>query len=147
MRKSVIVGSVAFAGLLGAGGQGGGASPGQNAAAGGGGAPGGAGAGAGGGGGGGGGRGRFSGGGGCVGGCGGCSPSQLCATSGTCMAPASSSSIVVDARSQGTVISSGIYGVAFGNDDSMKVAGLNRWGGDATSSYNWQIDVSNAGVD
>jgi hypothetical protein len=53
----------------------------------------------------------------------------------------------VDAQSQGTVISSGIYGVAFGNDDSMKIAGLNRWGGDATSSYNWQIDVSNAGVD
>jgi hypothetical protein len=32
-------------------------------------------------------------------------------------------------------------------DDSTKVAGLNRWGGDATSSYNWKIDVSNAGTD
>jgi hypothetical protein len=53
----------------------------------------------------------------------------------------------VDAKSQGTVISTGIYGVALANDDSIKVAGLNRWGGDATSSYNWQIDVSNAGTD
>lgn len=53
----------------------------------------------------------------------------------------------MDAQSQGTVISSGIYGVAFNNDDSMKIASLNRWGGDATSSYNWQIDVSNAGDD
>jgi len=29
----------------------------------------------------------------------------------------------------------------------MQLAGVNRWGGDATSSYNWQIDVSNAGSD
>jgi hypothetical protein len=84
---------------------------------------------------------------GCGGTCGGCPPSQLCAASGTCMAPASTSSIVVDARSQGTVISSGIYGVALSNDDSMNIASVNRWGGDATSSYNWQIDVSNAGAD
>ncbi|MGH7435190.1 MAG: glycoside hydrolase family 44 protein [Polyangiaceae bacterium] len=84
---------------------------------------------------------------GCGGTCGGCPPSQLCATSGTCSAPSTTSSIVVDARSQGTVISSGIYGVALSNDDSMKIASLNRWGGDATSSYNWQIDVSNAGAD
>jgi hypothetical protein len=53
----------------------------------------------------------------------------------------------VDAKSQGTPISSAIYGVAFNSDDSMKIAGLNRWGGDATSSYNWKIDVSNAGAD
>jgi hypothetical protein len=55
--------------------------------------------------------------------------------------------VVVDANSQGTPISSGIYGVALANDDSMKLAALNRWGGDATSSYNWKIDVSNAGND
>ena len=29
----------------------------------------------------------------------------------------------------------------------MQIAALNRWGGDATSSYNWKIDVSNAGAD
>lgn len=41
----------------------------------------------------------------------------------------------------------GIYGVAFNSDDSMQIAGLNRWGGDATSSYNWKNDVSNSGSD
>jgi len=84
---------------------------------------------------------------GCNGTCGACPPSQLCGPSQTCVAPSSTTSIVVDAKSQGTVISSGIYGVAFNNDDSMQLASLNRWGGDATSSYNWQIDVSNAGDD
>ena len=37
--------------------------------------------------------------------------------------------------------------MAFNSDDSMKVAALNRWGGDAISSYNWKIDVSNSGDD
>jgi hypothetical protein len=79
--------------------------------------------------------------------CGGCPPSQLCGPSQTCVASSSTTSVVVDAKSQGTPISSGIYGVALANDDSMKIAALNRWGGDATSSYNWKIDVSNAGTD
>jgi hypothetical protein len=79
--------------------------------------------------------------------CGGCPPSQLCGPSQTCVASSSTTSVVVDANSQGTPISPGIYGVAFNNDDSMKIAALNRWGGDATSSYNWKIDVSNAGTD
>jgi len=79
--------------------------------------------------------------------CGGCPPAQLCGPSQTCVASSSTTSIVVDANSQGTPISAGIYGVALANDDSMKIAALNRWGGDATSSYNWKIDVSNAGTD
>ncbi|HLK90676.1 MAG TPA: glycoside hydrolase family 44 protein [Polyangia bacterium] len=79
--------------------------------------------------------------------CGGCPPSQLCGPAQTCVASSSTTSVVVDAKSQGTAISPGIYGVALNNDDSMKVAALNRWGGDATSSYNWKIDVSNAGTD
>jgi hypothetical protein len=84
---------------------------------------------------------------GCGGTCGGCPPSQLCGASQMCVASSSTTSIVVDAKSQGTVISRGIYGVAVNSDDSMKVAGLNRWGGDSTSSYNWQIDVFNSGTD
>ena len=84
---------------------------------------------------------------GCNGTCGGCPPSQLCGSSGTCVASSSTTSIVVDAHSQGTPISSAIYGVAFNSDDSMQLAALNRWGGDAVSSYNWQIDVSNSGSD
>ncbi len=79
--------------------------------------------------------------------CGGCPPSQLCGSSQTCVASSSTTSVVVDAKSQLTSISPGIYGVAFSSDDSMQVAALNRWGGDAVSSYNWKIDVSNAGGD
>ena len=79
--------------------------------------------------------------------CGGCPPSQLCGPAQTCVASSSTTSVVVDANSQRTPISSGIYGVALSSDDSMKLAALSRWGGDATSSYNWKIDVSNAGDD
>ena len=79
--------------------------------------------------------------------CGGCPPSQLCGPAQTCVASSSTTSVVVDASSQLTAISPAIYGVAVNNDDSMKLAALNRWGGDATSSYNWKIDVSNAGTD
>jgi hypothetical protein len=79
--------------------------------------------------------------------CGGCPPSQLCGPAQTCVASSSTTSVVVDANSQRTPISSGIYGVALTSDDSMKLAALSRWGGDATSSYNWKIDVSNAGND
>jgi hypothetical protein len=84
---------------------------------------------------------------GCGGTCGGCSPSQLCGPAQTCLAPTGTASITVDADSQKTSISSGIYGVALNSDDSMQIAGLNRWGGDATEPYNWKIDVSNAGHD
>ena len=84
---------------------------------------------------------------GCGGTCGGCPPSQLCGAAQTCAAPTGTAAVIVDASSQKTPISSAIYGVAFNNDDSMQIAALNRWGGDATSSYNWKIDVSNAGAD
>jgi hypothetical protein len=55
--------------------------------------------------------------------------------------------VVVDAKSQDTVISSGIYGVALDADESVQVASLNRWGGDSTGSYNWQNDIFNTGTD
>jgi hypothetical protein len=84
---------------------------------------------------------------GCGGTCGGCPPSQLCGPAQTCVAPSGTATVTIDANSQKTSISSGIYGVAFNSDDSMQIAGLNRWGGDATESYNWKIDVSNAGDD
>jgi hypothetical protein len=84
---------------------------------------------------------------GCHGTCGGCGPSQLCGSANTCVASPSTSSIVVDAKSQGTVISPGIYGVALNSDDSMQIAGLNRWGGDSAESYNWQTDAFNSGGD
>ena len=86
---------------------------------------------------------------GCDGTCGGCLPSQMCGTNGTCQTK-SGTGIVVDANSQLTPISPDIYGVAFAadtNDDSYKVATLDRWGGDAETSYNWQKDMHNSGGD
>jgi hypothetical protein len=57
------------------------------------------------------------------------------------------STIVADASSQRTPISSGIYGVAFASAEDLQIASLNRWGGDATTSYNWQNDAYNSGTD
>lgn len=54
---------------------------------------------------------------------------------------------MIDAKSQLTAISSAIYGVALNSDDSMKIATLNRWGGDSTGSYNWKNDIFNTGTD
>jgi len=86
---------------------------------------------------------------GCNGTCGGCPPTQLCGSTGTCQAM-SGSGVVVDAHAQLTPISPDIYGVAFASDaadDSYKVATLDRWGGDAEESYNWQKDMNNSGGD
>ncbi len=86
---------------------------------------------------------------GCNGTCGGCKPSQMCGANGTCQTK-SGSGIVVDASSQLTPISPDIYGVAFATDtgdDSHNVATLDRWGGDAETSYNWQKDMHNSGGD
>lgn len=83
---------------------------------------------------------------GCNGTCGGCPPSQLCGASHACQTP-SQTGIVVDADSQLTVISPAIYGVALNSDDSMQIAGVNRWGGDSTGSYNWKNDIFNTGTD
>jgi len=86
---------------------------------------------------------------GCDGTCGGCLPSQMCGTNGTCQAK-SGTGISVDASSQLTPISPDIYGVAFATDtgdDSHNVATLDRWGGDAEESYNWQKDMHNSGGD
>jgi hypothetical protein len=54
---------------------------------------------------------------------------------------------VIDANSQLTSISNAIYGVALNSDDSVALAGVNRWGGDSTDSYNWKTDTFNSGVD
>ena len=86
---------------------------------------------------------------GCEGTCGGCPPSQMCGANGTCQAP-SGPGIVIDTNSQLTPISPDIYGVAFAThatDDSHQVATLDRWGGDAEESYNWQNDINNSGSD
>jgi len=82
---------------------------------------------------------------GCQGTCGGCPPSQLCGTSGTCQAK-SGTGIIVDANSQLTPISPDIYGIAFADDESAKVTTLNRSGGDSAETYNWQKDITGKGA-
>ena len=86
---------------------------------------------------------------GCNGTCGGCPSTQMCSANGVCQTP-SGSGVSVDTTVQLTTISPDIYGVAFAtdsSDDSSKLAALDRWGGDAEESYNWQKDMNNSGGD
>jgi hypothetical protein len=58
-------------------------------------------------------------------------------------------SVNVDANANRHPINPNIYGIAYGDAHDMTTlnAPLNRWGGDATSRYNWQIDAHSAGAD
>src|SRR5271154_2346147 len=60
-----------------------------------------------------------------------------------------STSVSVDANANRHAINPNIYGIAYGDAHDMTTlnAPLNRWGGDATSRYNWQIDAHSAGAD
>jgi Glycoside hydrolase family 44 len=80
---------------------------------------------------------------GCGGTCGACGFTQLCSSAGSCTTPSTAGALLVDAASQLTPISSGVYGMGYPGNESMKVASLNRWGGDEASLYNWQLDVFN----
>src|SRR5271155_4447956 len=55
----------------------------------------------------------------------------------------------VDASANRVAINPNIYGIAYGDAHDMTTlnAPLNRWGGDSTSRYNWQIDAHSAGSD
>jgi hypothetical protein len=55
----------------------------------------------------------------------------------------------VDANANRHAINPNIYGIAYGSAQDMQKlnAPLNRWGGDSTSRYNWQIDGHSAGAD
>jgi hypothetical protein len=57
--------------------------------------------------------------------------------------------VSVDANANRHAINPNIYGIAYGDAYDMTTlnAPLNRWGGDATSRYNWQIDAYSAGND
>jgi fibronectin type 3 domain-containing protein len=58
-------------------------------------------------------------------------------------------SVSVDASANRQPINPNIYGIAYGSAYDMQAlnAPLNRWGGDATTRYNWQIDGHSAGAD
>jgi hypothetical protein len=58
--------------------------------------------------------------------------------------------LYVDAGSARTAINPNIYGIASGLNTTLaqeiKLPNI-RWGGDATTRYNWQVDSSNSGFD
>src|SRR5450631_3802899 len=55
----------------------------------------------------------------------------------------------VDANANRRAINPNIYGIAYGDahDVTTLNAPLNRWGGNSTSRYNWQIDAHSAASD
>ena len=59
--------------------------------------------------------------------------------------------LTVNAKSQRHPISPDVYGINNYSSDlsifTQMGASVQRWGGDATSLYNWQVDSSNAGLD
>lgn len=57
--------------------------------------------------------------------------------------------VAVDVSLDRRAIDPRIYGVNFGDADRLQDPGytLRRWGGNATTRYNWQVDVSNRGSD
>ena len=57
--------------------------------------------------------------------------------------------VSVDAGSNRRPINPAIYGIAYGDAHDMAAlnAPLNRWGGNSTTRYNWQIDAHSAGSD
>src|SRR5579863_4692689 len=58
-------------------------------------------------------------------------------------------SVNVDANANRHAINPNIYGIAYGDSHDMTTlnAPINRWGGNSTSRYNWQIDAHSAGSD
>src|SRR5579863_1479901 len=58
-------------------------------------------------------------------------------------------SVNVDANANRHAINPNIYGIAYGDAHDMTTlnAPLNRWGGNSTSRYNWQIDAHSAAAD
>jgi len=58
-------------------------------------------------------------------------------------------SVSVDANANRHAISPNIYGICYGDAHDMATlnATVNRWGGNSTTRYNWQIDAHSAAAD
>ena len=71
----------------------------------------------------------------------------ICAIAGLAQNPGTT--VNVDAAANRRPINPNIYGIAYGDSHDMTTlnAPVNRWGGNATSRYNWQIDAHSAGSD
>src|ERR1051325_135469 len=61
----------------------------------------------------------------------------------------SATTVNVDANANRRAINPNIYGIAYGDAHDMQAlnAPLNRWGGNSTTRYNWQIDAHSAAAD
>ena len=67
----------------------------------------------------------------------------------TALAQNPPTAVAVDANANRHPINPNIYGICYGNSSDMAAlnAPINRWGGNATSRYNWQIDAHSADND
>ncbi len=85
---------------------------------------------------------------GCGGSCGGCPQDQLCTMAGQCAA-AGADPVTVDVGAVNGQIHDEIYGLAFADPADLKKMNvpLNRWGGNSTTRFNWQLSVHNTGND
>src|SRR5262245_10288396 len=65
------------------------------------------------------------------------------------LATAQTVTVSVDPALDRRAVSPFIYGVNFGTDGQMQTLHwpVRRWGGNATTRYNWQRDISNRGSD
>ena len=71
----------------------------------------------------------------------------ICAVTLVAQNPATT--VNVDANANKRAINPNIYGIAYGDAHDMTTlnAPLNRWGGNSTTRYNWQIDAHSAASD
>ncbi len=71
----------------------------------------------------------------------------FCAAQALAQNPATS--VSVDANANRHPINPNIYGIAYGDAHDMSTlnAPVNRWGGNSTTRYNWQIDAHSAAAD
>ena len=67
----------------------------------------------------------------------------------TLMAQNPATTVSIDAGANKHAINPNIYGIAYGDahDVTTLNAPLNRWGGNSTTRYNWQIDAHSAASD
>ena len=67
----------------------------------------------------------------------------------TALAQNAATTVQVDASANRHAISPNIYGINYGDAHDMATlnAPLNRWGGNSTTRYNWQIDAHSAAAD
>src|SRR2546423_1656307 len=86
---------------------------------------------------------------GCGGACGACGPTELCSAAGACAPAPAGTALLIDPTAGPHPIREQIYGLAFADAATLTALRipLDRWGGNGTTLYNWQLDVHNTGND